>query len=580
MATVQVPGVGTVTFADDMPQSEVMKAIQGYQSENPAPTPSTLGGGAATGVYPQMTGRRQVQDTERAKNIPQALLEAGAAGVGSIPAAIMQMVGSDTGNKMVNAVKQHASDISYPAVAELGSGVGQAAGAAFPVGKAMQLASKIPAIGASELVRGGIGGLTAGMLTPTKDTNNYSDFVGEKLGQLPAASLSGAITNKMSQMLMNPKVSADVKKLMDLGMTKFTPGQLMSDTSFLGIPVGKALQVAEKSATSVPFLGDIVGNGLRTSFKDFNKVMANKALEPLGIKVPANIKEGEETNKFMQDAISDAYNTARSGAMFRANHIDSNGRDVAGRLEDLADNVRPVTGSNAREFDKIVKSDVIDPIKNGAFRLVSGDTFRQLEENLGQLAQESQNTALSSAYRSMLAGLRKELALQNPHVAQHLSNTHEVFKNANILTNASGRRANIEGIFSPEQFSSAVKASAGNKATASGMGRFMDEANAATNVLGNSVPNSGTAGRAMIGAGLLGGATAAPVIGPLAAKSLAAGAAYSPLGMKVLTNLATKRPQMMKNMQPAVSTGLSSLAGTQGAASQSPQPDVDAELPQ
>jgi hypothetical protein len=180
----------------------------------------------------------------------------------------------------------------------------------------------------------------------------------------------------------------------------------------------------------------------------------------------------------------------------------------------------------------------------------------------------------------MLAGLRKELALQNPHVAQHLSNTHEVFKNANILTNASGRRANIEGIFNPEQFSSAVKASAGNKSTASGMGRFMDEANAATNVLGNSVPNSGTAGRAMVGAGLLGGASVAPLVGPLAAKGLLAGAAYSPLGMKVLTNMATKRPQMMKNMQPAVSAGLSSLAGTQGAASQSPQPDIDAELPQ
>jgi len=580
MATVQVQGVGNVTFADDMPQSEVMKAIQGYQATNPAPTPPTMGGGAATGVYPQMTGRRAEQDPERAKNIPQALLESGAAGVGSIPAAIMQIMGSDVGNKMVNKVKQHASDISYPAVSELGSGIGQAAGVAFPVSKAMQLASKIPALGASELVRGGIGGLTAGMLTPTKDTNNYSDFISEKLGQLPAASLSGAITNKMSQMLMNPKVSADVKKLMDLGMSKFTPGQLMSDTSFLGIPVGKGLQTAEKSATSVPFLGDIFGNGLRTSFKDFNKAMANKALEPLGIKVPANIKEGEETNKFMQDAIGDAYDTARNSAMFRANHIDSNGRDVAGRLEDLADKVRPMTGSNAKEFDKIVKSDLIDPIKNGAFRLVSGDTFRQLEENLGQKAQESQNTALSSAYRSMLAGLRQELAIQNPHVAQHLSNTHEVFKNANILTNASGRRANIEGIFNPEQFSSAVKASAGNKATASGMGRFMDEANAASNVLGNSVPNSGTAGRAMWGAGILGGASVAPLVGPLAAKGLLAGAAYSPLGMKVLTNMATKRPQMMKNMQPAVSTGLSSLAGTQGAASQSPQPDVDAELPQ
>jgi hypothetical protein len=577
MATVQVPNLGTVTFADDMPQSEVLKAIQGYQAAN---TPTTTEGGAATGVFPQMTGRRQVQDTERSKNIPQALVEAGAAGIGSIPAAIMQMFGSDVGNKMVNAVKQHASDISYPAVAELGSGVGQAAGAAFPVAKTMQMASKIPALGASELVRGGLGGLTAAMLTPTKNTENYSEFLTEKGKQLPAATLSGAITNKMTQMLMNPKVSPEIQKLMDLGMTKFTPGQLLSDVSFAGVPVGKGLQVAEKSATSVPLLGDIVGSGLRTSFKDFNKAMANKALEPLGIKVPANVKEGEETNQFIQTAIDNAYNAARNGAMFRSNFIDTTGRDVAGRLNALADQVRPVTGSNAKQFDRTVQQDVIDPITKGAFKLVSGDTFRQLEENLGQLAFETKNTALSNAYRKMLEGLRQELALQNPGVAKHLANTHEVFKNANILQNASGRRANVEGIFSPEQFSSAVKGSAGAKATASGMGRFQDEAAAATNVLGNSVPNSGTAGRAMVGAGILGGVSAAPFVGPLALKSLVASGAYSPLGMKVLTNMATKRPAMMRQAQPAVSAGLTSLGGSQGAAFGSPQPDVDADLPQ
>jgi hypothetical protein len=103
----------------------------------------------------------------------------------------------------------------------------------------------------------------------------------------------------------------------------------------------------------------------------------------------------------------------------------------------------------------------------------------------------------------------------------------------------------------------------------------MDEAKAATNVLGNSVPNSGTAGRAMVGAGLLGGATAMPMLGPLAAKSLVAGAAYSPLGMRVLTNMATKRPEMMKKLQPAVSAGLTGLGGSQGAMAASPQPELD-----
>ena len=576
MATVQVPGVGNVTFADDMPQSEVLKAIQDFQSAN---TPPATEGGAATGVYPQMTGRRSQQDPERAKNIPQALLEAGAAGVGSIPAAIMQIMGSDAGNQMVNKVKQHASDISYPAVSELGSATGQMVGLGAPVAGTMKLASKIPFAGSSALVKGGFGGLTAGMLTPTKDTENYGQFVEEKMKQLPEATMSGSILNKLTQMTMNPKVSADVKRLMDLGMTKFTPGQLLSDVNVLGVPVGKGIQTAEKSATSVPFLGDIIGNGLRTSFKDFNKAMANKALEPLGIKVPKNIAEGEATNTFIQQQIDDAYTLARNNAMFKSNAIDNHGRDVAKRLEDLADQIKPVAGSLAREFNSKIKSDLLEPLR-GPFKIVSGDTFRQLEEQLGALATDgyAKNATLGGAYEKMLKALRQELANQNPNVADYLKKTHEVFKNSKVISTASGRRPNIEGIFNPEQFSSAVKASAGAKQTSQGMGRFMDEAKAATNVLGNSVPNSGTAGRAMIGAGLLGGATVAPMIGPLAAKSLVAGAAYSPLGMKVLTNMATKRPEIVKRLQPAVSAGLTGLGGSQGAMDASPQPELD--LPQ
>jgi hypothetical protein len=230
----------------------------------------------------------------------------------------------------------------------------------------------------------------------------------------------------------------------------------------------------------------------------------------------------------------------------------------------------------AKEFNSKIKSDLLEPLR-GPFKIVSGDTFRQLEEQLGALATDgyAKNATLGGAYEKMLKALRQELANQNPNVADYLKKTHEVFKNSKVISTASGRRPNIEGIFNPEQFSSAVKASAGAKQTSQGMGRFMDEAKAATNVLGNSVPNSGTAGRAMWGAGLLGGATAMPMIGPLAAKSLVAGAAYSPLGMRVLTNMATKRPEIMKKLQPVVSAGLTGLGGSQGAMAASPQPELD-----
>jgi hypothetical protein len=564
--TIHVEGVGDVDFPDNFSDKQITHAIETDILPNAHKTASpveTTGGGAATGVFPQMTGRRALQDTERSSNIPMAVGESALAGAASIPAALAEYIGYRKPAQMVQEAKQHAADISYPAVSSLGSMIGEGATVGPVAGKAFQLAGKIPALGGSTLFKSGAGGLTAGALTPTEGKGEFSE---EKPMQLASSTAMGAGLGKVGQMLMNPHVSDDVKRLIDLGMTKFTPGQLMSQTPIMG----DFLREAEKKATSVPLLGDIIGGGLRTSFKDFNKVMANKALEPLGITVPSNVKEGSETNQFINQAISDAYEYVRNNSIFRTNFIDTHGRDVAQRLEDQMNYHAPNVTSDKKQFTKDIKNDIIDLIRSS--KILGGDTFREMEEKLGQLTTEgyAKNSTLGKSYENMLHSLRNELALQNPSMASFLKNTHEVFKNQKVIEDASSRRGNADALYSPQQFGSAVQAKAGKGQTSQGMGRFVDEANSATNVLGNTVPDSGTAGRSMIGAALLGGGSMLPLVGPLAIKGLMASGAYSPVGMKMLTNLATKRPEVFQKASPYVSGGLSALGGVQGA-----QPDIE-----
>jgi hypothetical protein len=513
---------------------------------------------ASTGVFPQMTGRRQLQDTERSANIPQALLESVSAGMLKMPAAVGQFFGSDALSKIANAVQAHAGEISYPAVAELGGLGGEMLGTAVPVAKGIQMAGKIPnALGKSELFKGAVGAGMAGALTPTAPTENYGDFATQKAKQVALSTAIGAPVAKASQMLLNPKISPDLQKLMDLGMERFTPGQLASGLPF----VGNALREGEKKATSVPLVGDIIGSGLRTSFKDFNKAMANKALEPLGITVPKGVKEGAETNQWINKEVGDAYDNVVNNSIFRRDVIDPSGRNVAQRLEAEANKLKPFVPSYGEEFTKAITKDIINPINNS--KIMGGDAYRALEKRLGDLTTKAyaESSDLGIAYEKMLESLRHELALQNPAVSKHLLNTHEVFKNMKVIEEASSRRANDLGVYTPEQFSSAVKAKAGKEQTAMGMGRFVDEAQSAKNVLGSTVPDSGTAGRTMMASLLTGGLGAIGGV-PLLVKGAVAGGAYSPLGMKVMTNLATKRPQMMRSAQPAVSGGLSSLTGT------------------
>jgi hypothetical protein len=363
-------------------------------------------------------------------------------------------------------------------------------------------------------------------------------------------------------MLMNPKVSSDIQKLMDMGMTKFTPGQLAG-----ALPIiGPTLREGEKKLTSVPILGDIIGSGLRESFKDFNKAMGNKALEPMGKTIPKGVEAGEDMIKHIKTTVENSYDDILKRATFRDHWDNRLKTNTVERLSNDATRVmHPMVESEKKQFERDVFDNIITPIDQN--KIMTGAEFRGMEKYLGRQstkAFESGQDDMGFAYSKLQEKLRDELRRQNPAIGKQLEKTHEVFKNLMPLEKAAAMRGSQDRVFTPAGFKSGVESTAGRSNVATGMGRFMPESKMASNVLGGTVPDSGTAGRTLLANALLGTGTGAVGGMPLALSSLAGSAMYSPLGMKVMTNMATKRPQMMRNMQPYASSGLSTLTGIKG----------------
>jgi len=535
--------------------------------------PTDTGGGAATGVFPQMTGRRQLQDTERSANMPQAVAESALAGLMSAPAALAQFANVQAPADIVQRLRQHASDISYPAVSTAGSLMGEGAMVGPLAMKAYQMAGKIPsALGKSELFKSGIGGLTSGLLTPTKPTDSYGEFLEEKAPATLASTAGGALVGKGTQMLMNPKVTPEMQKLIDMGIKEFTPGQLAGQIPF----IGKALQNTEKLATSMPISGMLIRNELESVNKSMNKAVANEALKHIGEQLPKGIEAGTEMMSFLNNKVNNSYTNI-------ANKIDFTPKpNTLSNLASVEVNaLRGLHPDKKEEFASIIKDNFYTPLLQGNYKL-TGQQFRDAESDLGTLAKDlmsgsdAQNRRLGKAVRAFQEGLRDELANVNPAHAKELKGIHEFFKRY-LRIEDSARKLGAEGsVFTPSQFASSTHKMGTNAQQATRTGLMEPQAENIKNVLGPTLPDSFTAQRLMTGQGmgkLVGGTAVEGLSNTVAGLGMPlalTGSMYNPVSRKLLSNVVTSpRPQFVKNAQPYASSGLSALTGMSNA-----QPDL------
>jgi len=330
------------------------------------------------------------------------------------------------------------------------------------------------------------------------------------------------------------------QKLLKSYGVPMTPGQL------LGGGVGRA----EEALGSTVFVGDAVNAARRRGVEGLNKSVATRTLEPIGA-LPTQV--GRAGVQEAKDIIGGHYNTLLPNLTFS---VDS-------QLSNAANGIRAnlATGAGGQKaediFKRLVSENVVPRISNGP---IDGVTYQAVVSDMGGLAStlmKSADTAEREAGRalSMLKGeMSQALERSNPANAKELSAINKAYAQYKILSGASKRASEADdGIFTPAQLRASVKEAdrtMGKDAFARGGARMQDLAAAGEKVLGNKLPDSGTATRAAaqwllgVGGGGVGAISPGLAVGAAAIPSI-----YSPVGIAAMTKMiAGQRPEIMRSL--------------------------------
>lgn len=406
-------------------------------------------------------------------------------------------------------------------------------------------------------IAGNIGTMAGTALIPGANTVSGSAVVGSVLGGLsPVATgesrldntvmggvggaAGGAIAKGLSRVI-SPNTAPEVKALMNEGVTP-TIGQTL----------GGFANAVENKLTSVPLVGDAINAGRRRATEQFNQAAYNRALSPIGQK--ASGKVGRQGVENVSDALSAAYEDLLPRLTFKADQTFTNElnavRSMAATLPD----------TQAKRFEKLLTTQLLDRMTPAG--TMSGETLKAAESQLGKFSrgyskdQSFDNQQLADALKEVQAIVRGAVTRSNPDGAAELAAINKGYANYDRIRRAASMQGADNGVFSPRQLSSAVRSqdsTVAKGAYAKGNALMQDLTDAGRTVLGNSVPDSGTAGRLLMSGGLGGLGTyiaggTIPALGPtgwgILGMSAAGSLPYTAMGQKIIAGLLAKRPDI------------------------------------
>lgn len=372
----------------------------------------------------------------------------------------------------------------------------------------LALASKLPAAASfgGRVLAGASGGAATSALNPVTE----GDYATEKAKQIAlGTAFGGAVPAVMggAARVVSPNASTNpqVQTLRQAGVRP-TVGQSL----------GGWANTAEQKLMSVPVVGDAISSARRGAAEDLNRAAFNRALAPVGQKLPANLS-GRDAVQYVDDALSAGYNkllpnlTAQADQQFNAGIGNLRQMVQTGAMDPRA----------AKSFDRILQNDVLS--KFGGKQAMTGETLKRVESDLGQqisrlgASTDADQRLIGDALQQVRSELRTLVERSNPGQAKELKALNTAWANFKRPQRAAGALGAEDGIFSPAQLQNAVKAldrSKDHARFAEGRALMQDLSGAGKSVLGNNVPDSGTAGRLMLGGGasLLDPTMTAPVL--------------------------------------------------------------------
>lgn len=401
----------------------------------------------------------------------------------------------------------------------------------------LAVASKLPAaVGAGKAVIGAAGGAASALLNPVTE----GDYWTEKGKQAGVGGAFGAATPMVTgaiSRIISPKASTNANlNLLKSEGVKPTIGQTL----------GGFANRAEEAGMSLPFVGDAISSARNRAKDQFNQAAINRATKPIGEKVQGS---GTQAVQEAGDLIGAAYDKAKNS--LGGFKIDPQANTELSQLRMLA-----TSGLQGRE-----RSTVSNYFNDYLTRpSLTAESFKELDSKLtsdiakfggGDAYQQKVADALKEVQRIITDNAKRA----NPKAADALAKADEAWANLVRVEGASIGAKGTEGVFTPGQLLTAVRGadkSVRDRSTARGTALMQDLATAGQSVLGNKLPNSGTADRMIYGGGLLGLGAGGMANLPLTAAGVGAGlTAYTPQMQALLRGLVSSRPQGAKSVADA-----------------------------
>lgn len=450
--------------------------------------------------------------------------------IGTAPGGFNAAVASE--NRQYEADRAAAGRDGFDVARTVGNVVGSLPVAVLSGG------SSAPATLAAALGRGAVSGAATGAMSPV--TDDSAGFWNQKAAQTAtgaAAGVGGAGLARALGAIASPVIGKSQQALVDAGIT-LTPGQLL----------GGALKSAEEKLASVPVLGSFIKSAQNRTTEDLNRAAYARVLQPLndaGISVQMPAEVGRAGVDAVTRQVQNAYNNEVLPRLtLRAD--PQLGQDLSRLLGMAQQGLEP---AQLQRFMSVVQAKLAPLSQTGT---AYGKTLQGMMSDIGNMATGYRSDAsfanrqLGDALASVEQALKGAVSRTDPQQAALLSKVDEAFANlVRVQTAAAGLGAG-NGVFSAAQLSAAVKAgdkTARDKAYGSGHALMQDLSDPAKEVLGATVPNSGTADRGMLAYLLAGAAGGAQIHPGVAAAAGAAALPYTQTGQRAIQAAILNRPQ-------------------------------------
>ena len=395
-----------------------------------------------------------------------------------------------------------------------------------PINAAIGLKAPQAASLGGRMVSGSAIGGTQAMTMPVTDGNYWGEKAKQANTGLAVGGALPLVAGGVARMV-SPKASVnpDIALLKSKGINP-TIGQTL----------GGIANKTEQKATSLFGVGDSIQSAREASRNEFNRAILNDTVEAVGTKVD---DIGHAGVKQAGDAISGMYDDVWT--KFKGVQFDKQFADDFGNLRQLSTGLTPQMKA---KFDKTVNEYLASRVSpNGG---ITSETLKKAYSDIGNVQRQYAKASgsegeLGAALKELQSTLMDQVGRSSPQAAQSLKSADLAWAKLVRLEDAAKRSAINDGVFTPGQYLQSVKA---NSASVRGrdfsrgtaLGQELGEAG--QRVLGNTYPDSGTAGRLLN----VGHGAAAMANLPLTAGGMAIGmGAYTPAMQKALTAAVSKR---------------------------------------